>query len=156
MNGRALVWHAPEKLMKEDLMTPKRIRTAVIGLVVAGQLLAATTTQAVYPGKDGRLAFGARVDGNADVYTMKENGNDLRRLTHAAGLDICASYSADGDDIAFCSNRTGFFEIWTMKANGSGERQVTHQDGFATFPDYSPDGGRIAFGGSIADGDSEI
>lgn len=53
MNGHALVWHAPEKLTKEDLMTPKRIRTAVIGLAIVGQLLAATTAQAVYPARTG-------------------------------------------------------------------------------------------------------
>ncbi len=106
------------------------------------------------PGKDGRLAFGARIGDNVDVYSMKENGNDLRRLTDASGFDICAAYSADGNDIAFCSNRTGSFEIWTMKANGTGERQVTVGAG-ATFPDYSPDGSRIAYGG-FADGNSEV
>ena len=54
-----------------------------IGFALA-TMVVATTAQAAYPGKDGRLAFGARIGDNVDVYSMKENGNDLRRLTDAA------------------------------------------------------------------------
>ena len=108
--------------------------------------MVATSARRPIRGKTGAWHSEARINDNVDVYTMKANGNDLRRLTDAPGFDICAAYSPDGNDITFCSNRTGFFEIWAMKANGSQQHQVTHLNGFATFPDYSPDGGRIAFG----------
>src|SRR3989442_1520091 len=116
------------------------------GLLVAS---ASVSVEATYPGtNDGRLAFGMIVGGNADIYSVLPNGNDLRQLTTDSSFDACASYSPDGKEIAFCSTRSGVSEIWKMKQNGTQQEQVTHLGGNVTFPDFSPDGSRIAFGGS--------
>src|SRR5260370_42277965 len=116
------------------------------GLLVAS---ASVSVEATYPGtNDGRLAVGMIVGGNADIYSVHPNGNDLRRLTTDSSFDACASYSPDGKEIAFCSTRSGVSEIWKMKQNGTQQEQVTHLGGNVTFPDFSPDGSRIAFGGS--------
>lgn len=122
--------------------------------LIAGLVTGVGPAQATYPGSNGRLAFGLNTgDGNVDVYSVKPNGNDLRRLTDAPGFDACTAYSADGKSIAFCSARSGSFEIWAMKANGMQQHQVTHTGGFLLFPDYSPDGTKLAFGGRLP-GDS--
>src|SRR5690242_19413453 len=97
---------------------------------------------------NGRLAFGMTVNGNVDIYTVLPNGSDLRQLTSDPGFDACASWSADGKQMAYCSNANspaGRYEIWTMEANGHDQRQVTHLGGAATFPSFSPDGRAIAF-----------
>src|SRR5260370_36155369 len=92
---------------------PMRWRLLLIlslsGLLVAS---ASASVEASYPGtNDGRLAFGMIVGGNADIYSVLPNGNDLRRLTTDSSFDACASYSPDGKDIAFCSTRSGVSEI---------------------------------------------
>jgi Tol biopolymer transport system component len=61
-----------------------------------------------YPGMNGRLASrGGRRGRNVDVYSVKANGNDLRRLTDAPSVDACVAYAPDGKFIAFCSVFTG-------------------------------------------------
>lgn len=113
---------------------------AVLALAVAG------AASATYPGDSGRIAFGATgARGNVDIYSVRPNGSDLRRLTHDRSFDACAAYSPDGRRIAFCSNRTGTYQIWVMAADGSGQRQVTRNRYDALFPDLSRDGRRIAF-----------
>src|SRR5260370_15404673 len=126
---------------------PMRWRLLLIlslsGLLVAS---ASASVEASYPGtNDGRLAFGMIVGGNADIYSVLPNGNDLRRLTTDSSFDACASYSPDGKDIAFCSTRSGVSEIWKMKQNGTQQEQVTHLVDNVTFPSFSPDAHRIAF-----------
>ena len=85
--------------------------------------------EATYEGQDGRHRLrGLRGRGPDPGRTSGRSGPDgqaLRQLTDAPGLDICPAYSADGKQIAFCSNRTGAYEIWVMDANGKHERQVT-------------------------------
>ena len=103
---------------------------------------------ATYEGQEGRIAFGAFVATDrtqGDIWSVRPDGQALRQLTDAAGLDICPAYSADGKHIAFCSNRTGAYEIWVMDANGKDERQLTALGPRSLFPDFSPDGSTVAF-----------
>jgi TolB protein len=106
-----------------------------------------SSARATYPGAtNGRIAFGIRINGNVDVYSVRPDGQDLRRLTTDPGFDACAAYSADGRRIAYCSGQGGGpVQVWTMKQNGTDKQQVTHMSGVAIFPDYSPDGSKIVF-----------
>jgi Tol biopolymer transport system component len=118
---------------------------AVFGLVVMAAVVG--SARATYPGAtNGRIAFGINVGGNTDVYSVRPDGQDLRRLTTDPGFDACAAYSADGRRIAYCSGQGGGpVQVWTMKQNGTDKQQVTHLTGPATFPDFSPDGSKIVF-----------
>jgi Tol biopolymer transport system component len=127
-------------------------RTILTTALAAALALAALATvvgsaRATYPGAtNGRLAFGIRVNGNTDVYSVRPDGQDLRRLTDDPGFDACAAYSADGRRIAYCSGQGGGpVQVWTMKQNGTDKQQITHMGGPAIFPDFSPDGSTIAF-----------
>ncbi len=123
---------------------------AAISLALASP---AQPARATYPGSTtGRVAFGAELEGNIDIYSVLPNGQALHRLTDDPLFDACPAYSADGKRIAYCNGvraRGGIIEIWTMKANGQDKLQVTHLGGRMTFPDFSPDGGRIAFAGRL-------
>src|SRR5437870_12598872 len=127
-------------------------RTVVTTALAAVLALAALATvvgsaRATYPGAtNGRLAFGIRINSNTDVYSVRPDGQDLRRLTTDPGFDACAAYSADGRRIAYCSGQGGGpVQVWTMKQNGTDKHQVTHMSGAAIFPDFSPDGSEIVF-----------
>lgn len=119
-----------------------------ITVCLSGVLAATQPALATYPGGNGRIAFGMRVNGNVDVYSALPNGNGARRLTTDPSFDACPAYSPDGKEIAFCSGRSGAFEIWAMDQNGNHQRQITHVGGSLTFPDFSPDGTKIAFSGT--------
>jgi Tol biopolymer transport system component len=128
--------------------------TAVAATLAIAALAAfAASARATYPGAaNGRIAFGMRVDGNVDVYSVLPNGRDPRRLTTDPGFDACAAYSADGRRIAYCSGQGGGpVQVWTMKQNGTDKQQVTHMSGPAIFPDFSPDGSKLVFTAKPAD-----
>ena len=101
-----------------------------------------------------RIAFSssAATPNNAEIYVVRTDGKQLRRLTFTKGDvdmlgdDSWPAWSPDGKRIAFSSNRTGDGEIWIMNANGTGQRRVgglPKRDDWA--PSFAPDGAQIAF-----------
>src|SRR5215213_5449067 len=85
-------------------------------------------------------------DPEMEIYTAKQDGSNLKRLTDAPGYDAEAAFSPDGSKIVFSSVRaaypieklssTGkkryetdpayFAEIFLMNADGTGQRRLTH------------------------------
>jgi TolB protein len=132
-------------------MIRKRSIALAVGLAATLALPAVVPVLASYPGAtNGRIAFGQRAaDGSSNIFSVMPDGTGLKQLTHGAHNHLCASYSADGQQIAYCSDVSGSWEIWSMKQNGTRQHQVTHLNGFSTFPDYSPDGSKIAFVGQL-------
>ena len=57
-------------------------------------------------------------DGMADVCVMDIEGDQLKNLTQAPGVDEVGSWSPDGSKIVFFSNRDGNGEIYVMDSNG--------------------------------------
>jgi Tol biopolymer transport system component len=87
-----------------------------------------------------RVVFTRRMpDFDFEVYTMKTDGTDIKRVTNTSGADAHATWSADGKEIWFGSSRTGFkdeaalydtspqpyAQIFLMNRDGSNVRQVT-------------------------------
>src|SRR5438552_1469421 len=72
---------------------------ALVSLLVVG----GPPARATYPGSgDGRLGFGAEIDGNVDVYTVLPSGVAGQRLTAVPLFDACPAWSADGKMLAWC------------------------------------------------------
>lgn len=85
-----------------------------------------------------RIAFSRLANGEFDIYSIKADGTDLRRLTDAPGNDSHPAWSADGRHILFSSSRLGFRdeaalfdipqpygELFIMNADGSNQRSLT-------------------------------
>ncbi len=97
-----------------------------------------------------RLAFLSGRDGNAEIYSMKADGSDVRRLTNSAidnpattsineSEDTSPAYSPDGTKIVFESARSGDYEVYTMNAaDGSGLTRLTNSPGFDGRCDWQP------------------
>jgi Tol biopolymer transport system component len=91
------------------------------------------------------IAYTSFQHGKGDIYVMRPDGTDKRRLTTDPAYDDIPMFSPDGKQIAFVSNRSGSLQIWLMNADGSDQHQLTHSAGTNYFPTWSPDGSRIAF-----------
>jgi Tol biopolymer transport system component len=101
------------------------------------------------------IAYASFQHGRGDIYVMRPDGSDKRRLTSDPAYDDIPMFSPDGKRIAFVSNRSGSLQIWVMNADGSDQHQLTASTGTNYFPTWSPDGSRIAFR-SDRDGNPEI
>lgn len=98
-----------------------------------------------------RVAFaGTADDGSVNVWTVRIDGTDLRRLTNDAFRSDQPAWSPDGTRIAFRTFRRGIPEIWIMNADGSNPRPLLAGLTFipeeeSHFPAWLPDGRRIVF-----------
>ncbi|WP_189487483.1 PD40 domain-containing protein [Asticcacaulis endophyticus] len=85
------------------------------------------------------IAFTSDRDGDYDIYIIKPDGSDLKRLTQSPGNDAHNVWSPDGQWIAFTSSRGGFKDeaalhpynpqpygdLYIMRKDGSDIRQMT-------------------------------
>jgi TolB protein len=93
---------------------------------------------------DGReIVFVSSRDGHFEIYAMKADGSDVRRLTRSTGMNLRPAWSPDGKRIAFTSNRDGQYEIYVMNRDGSGLRRVTNHPERDDYACWHPDGRRL-------------
>ena len=82
-----------------------------------------------------------------DLFIMRSNGTELRRLTDDAARDRAPRWSPDGKMLTFYSNRGGKYLVWSIRPDGSGltvlaESKTTELQ-YATI---SPGGDRLVIG----------
>ena len=80
-----------------------------------------------------------------DIYTVKRDGSDLRRLTNFGTYTAEGVMSPDNQTIVFTSLKDGDLDIYTMHTDGTGIRQLTHTHGYDGGPWWSPDGKKIVY-----------
>ena len=99
-------------------------------------------------------------DGDDELFTLTDDGNNLKQLTQNEVADHDAAWSPSADVIAFASEQangtgTGLTEIFTITADGATTTQLTDANGSSYAPSWSPDGTRITFA-SDRNGDGDI
>lgn len=80
-----------------------------------------------------------------DIYTVKRDGSDLKRLTNYGVYTAEGVLSPDGRKIVFTSLKDGDLEIYTMNVDGTDVRRLTEAPGYDGGPWWSPDGKQIAY-----------
>src|SRR5215203_1901904 len=108
------------------------------------------------------------------IYTMKLDGSDQRRVSTGSGRTTCGYFYPSGDEILFastheagaaCPSRPSFergyvwpiyasYDIYRAKADGTNLRPLTRTPGYDAEATIAPDG-LITFT-SVRDGDMEI
>jgi Tol biopolymer transport system component len=126
-------------------------------LILAAGLVCALSVGAVGCGSGGgssspppaaapRVAFVSDRDGNVEIYTMRPDGSEVRRLTNTPATDHSPTWSPDHSHIAFVTDRDGDIEIYVMNADGSNPVNVTQNPfGIDGGPVWSPDGSTLAY-----------
>lgn len=91
------------------------------------------------------LAMVSSVDGAAEIFRVKRNGTEARRLTNNPAIDISPSWSPDGSEIVFVSDRSGAPQLYLMDRDGGNLRRLSYTGAYNTSPAWSPDGRWIAY-----------
>ncbi|HEY7567879.1 MAG TPA: protein kinase [Gemmatimonadaceae bacterium] len=78
-----------------------------------------------------------------DIYVMRPDGRDLRRLTDDVARDWQPMFTPDGSAVTFFSNASGKYDGWMIRIDGSGRTRLTDIKAGVTFTSFSPDGKRL-------------
>jgi TolB protein len=97
------------------------------------------------------IAFIRRVDDDFEVFTIRPDGKDVRRLTNQKGNEAHLAWSPDGEKILFSSTRMGFKdevlytgapqpygELFAMRYDGSAVEQLTDNQWEDAGPAWQP------------------
>lgn len=97
------------------------------------------------------IAFIRQVDGDFEVFSIRPDGKDLRRLTNSPGNEAHLAWSPDGEKILFSSSRMGFKdealytlapqpygELFVMRYDGTGVEQLTDNQWEDAGPAWQP------------------
>jgi Tol biopolymer transport system component len=91
-----------------------------------------------------QIAFTAFRDGNPEIYVMRSDGSNVRRITNHPAFDNFPVFSPDDTQLAFQSNRDDeHVEVYLQNLNdGAPPRRITQGTGFTGFAPkaWSPDG----------------
>ena len=97
------------------------------------------------------VMFSRQAQGDYEIYSVKPDGSDVKRLTTARGNDAHMAWSPDGEHIVFASTRMGFKdemtytdapqpygEIFVMRYDGTSVQQLTDNQWEDGTPAWQP------------------
>lgn len=86
-----------------------------------------------------------------EIYIMKADGSDVKRLTTSAGYDGGPFFSADGKKITWrrFSESGASAEIFTMDIDGKNQKQITRLNSMSWAPFFHPSGDYIIFNTTV-------
>ena len=108
----------------------------------------AMTQPALSP--DGAWIACRTVSPREDLFVMRSDGTDRRRLTDDTFRNRGPQWVRGSEWLVFYSNRGGGYDVWLMRADGTQPRQITkHPEGDVNQPTISRDGTRLAATASV-------
>lgn len=95
---------------------------------------------------DGKVAFIDEKNNLRGIYTINQDGSDLKRIVADNSIDLTSlSWSPDGKKIAFSKVKNAQSDIFTVDADGNNEQNITNDVHIDIAPSYSPSGEYISY-----------
>lgn len=103
--------------------------------------------------RSGHVLFASDRAGELDVFRVRADGTDVRRLTTDPSDDDHPRASSDGSVIVFNSKRHDgeTYQIWRMAHDGTSPIRLTVHDEWDSYPSISRDGRRLLWRRVLAD-----
>ncbi|MBD5291702.1 MAG: S9 family peptidase [Bacteroides sp.] len=88
---------------------------------------------------------------NAEIYTMKPDGSDMKRLTKTPSSESNLAWIEDGKRLAFIAkdDKSGKPQVHAMNPDGSGKKCLTEMENGVECFKFSPDGKKIVVASTI-------
>jgi Tol biopolymer transport system component len=99
---------------------------------------------ATLPGENVRIAFSKLQEfpgEDFEIYTVLQNGTDLRQLTDKSGRDDLPTWSPDGTKVGWVHGK----EFWVHDIETGRQRMVSSIEGVSSAVVWSPSGSKLAF-----------
>jgi TolB protein len=84
-----------------------------------------------------------------DIWVMKADGGNKRRITNNGKANFAPYFFPDGKRVIFASNMADpkgrDFDIYAINLDGTGLERITFNPTFDGFPMFSPDGKKLVF-----------
>ena len=96
------------------------------------------------PDGDRILFYSDRKEGN-DLFLMKSNGKNARRVIERRFGGSQPTWSSDGKQIAYSETDLAGVGIYIMTDDGQNNRRITRENTWAYHPTWSPDGQWLAY-----------
>ncbi|HXT99810.1 MAG TPA: hypothetical protein VN903_02390 [Polyangia bacterium] len=91
------------------------------------------------------IAFDSDAAGSRDIYIIRADGTERRRLTTETSSETQPSFSRDGTKLAFTSDRSSGLQIYLMDLTTGLETRVTQRAEGAHDAAFTSDGTRIGY-----------
>ena len=92
----------------------------------------------------GRIFYNDIIENNSEIFSIRPDGTDRRRLTNTNYNEALPDVSPLGDRVAFVSSQFGGefsgFEVMSMAIDGTDVRRITNTNAMEADPKYSNDG----------------
>ncbi len=95
---------------------------------------------------DGKyILFASDMNGSVQLYTMRDNGKELHRISNLSAIRGRSDWSIDGQNIVTYSGEPWKREVYIMNADGTNARVLSPAGGNSQGPAFSPDGKWVVF-----------
>jgi tricorn protease len=133
-----------EILMSAHLLHPslRPIALTILTLVAPAPARAGEIKLARHPDySGGKIVFSYR----GDLWLVKEDGSEPRRLTSHRAASVHPRFSPDGKWIAFSAARYGNHDVFVIPREGGEARRLTWNSAGDTVVGWTPDSKRVVF-----------
>jgi len=97
---------------------------------------------AAFTAENGRIIFSSIASGNWDIWSVKPDGSEMKRITDTPGNEHSPAVSPDGKEIVYVDTSRS---LRIMNIDGSNKREIPLPRGIHAQPAWAPAGDKIAF-----------